>query len=237
MARLPQQQKINNNCNCVGQECPTHTLAAHQGGAHFHGLEQQPHGRDKQNQAHCSPGNEGAHGLPGRIVFGQTIEYGQRAGKAQQQEPDFDHQYDVCRQAGESPARLSKNRPSQSRQCALGYRNDGVETGQKMKPVVGQPHAEAHGHKAVSVAHHQREQGAPAARPDAGQPCCHSQEHDRLQNQKKREDDAEHRRFMAHVQYFSQPALHRINRTDHAKGVQQCAEGKHNGQRSQVFAA
>ena len=53
------------NFKGVGQECPTHnSLSAHQGGAHFHGLEQQPHGRDTENQAYCRPGNKRAHGLP-----------------------------------------------------------------------------------------------------------------------------------------------------------------------------
>ena len=155
--------KIKSNFKGVGQECPTAhshpTLAAHQRGAHFHGLEQQPHRRDQENQAHRRPWDERAHGL----AAVSRLPPDHRSPVSEPAKPSSRNPISITSTmlAGR-PVRVQRGSPRTGHprldKRALGHRNDGVESGQKMKSVVGQPHAEAHGHEAVGVSHHQREQ-------------------------------------------------------------------------------
>src|SRR5579862_213098 len=83
-------------------------LTAHQRGAHFHRLKNQPQCRTEQHGTHQRPRNERAQRSFRRIFFRYSVSHRQRSGKAQHEEPDLEDLHGIRGQAGQPPTGLSQ---------------------------------------------------------------------------------------------------------------------------------
>src|SRR5689334_24188883 len=131
---------MSERAHVTRRELMLSTTAEHHA-THLHRLRHQPKRRAGQEQRHRGPKTEHAAAMVRYFCRRYRITDQQRPQQPETDKAKLKQLHDVRRQARHAPTRLAEHGPTEFSQRRLRDRNEGEETGQKVKTKVREPDA------------------------------------------------------------------------------------------------